>query len=218
MIKRLILAATLAATPVFAVQPDELLTDPALEAQARDISKGLRCPVCQNENIDDSNAAISRELRLLVRDLLMAKYTETLGDVLEAQGQTALAQRLWSDAAKAVNPTADPLDLDGAYQDEVAAELSALGLDAQAIVTQAHGQFDRDAASAQVVDFIVAKYGEYVLLRPQADGANMVLWVAPAAMLLLALAVGWATIRKRGNAPVDLTDAEKARLEEILKS
>lgn len=69
--KPLVLMLLLAATPVFAVQPDEILQDPALEARAREISRDLRCPVCQGENIDDSNAPISRDLRLLVRERLV---------------------------------------------------------------------------------------------------------------------------------------------------
>lgn len=147
--KRLLLAALLTlSTPVVAVQPDEVLDDQVLETRARDISKGLRCPVCQNENIDDSNSAISRELRLLVRDRLIE------GDTNE-----------------------------------------------------------------EVVDFIVARYGEYVLLEPTKDGFNMILWVAPLGMLLLALGAGFATVRRKGTASSDaLTDAEKARLEEIMKS
>ncbi|AUJ63856.1 cytochrome C biogenesis protein CcdA [Aestuarium zhoushanense] len=147
--KRLLLAALLTlSTPVMAVQPDEVLDDQVLETRARDISKGLRCPVCQNENIDDSNSAISRELRLLVRDRLIE------GDTNE-----------------------------------------------------------------EVVDFIVARYGEYVLLEPTKDGFNMILWVAPLGMLILALGAGFATVRRKGTASSDaLTDAEKARLEEIMKS
>ncbi|WP_188789198.1 cytochrome c-type biogenesis protein [Salipiger pallidus] len=73
--RRLVTALALAASlsgPVFAVQPDEILDDPALEARARELSKGLRCLVCQNENIDDSNAALARDLRLLVRERLVA--------------------------------------------------------------------------------------------------------------------------------------------------
>jgi cytochrome c-type biogenesis protein CcmH len=147
--KRLLFAALLTlSTPVMAVQPDEVLDDQVLETRARDISKGLRCPVCQNENIDDSNSAISRELRLLVRDRLIE------GDTNE-----------------------------------------------------------------EVVDFIVARYGEYVLLEPTKDGFNMILWVAPLGMLILALGAGFATVRRKGTASSDtLTDVEKARLEEIMKS
>jgi len=72
MFKPLLFALLLAASPALAVQPDEVLPDPALEARARDISKVLRCPVCQGENIDESNATISRDLRLVVRERLVA--------------------------------------------------------------------------------------------------------------------------------------------------
>lgn len=60
------------AAPVWAVQPGEMLSDPTLEARARALSKGLRCPVCQNENIDDSDAPIARDLRVLLRERLTA--------------------------------------------------------------------------------------------------------------------------------------------------
>lgn len=70
--KRLILILCLLATPVLAVQPDEVLDDPVLEARARELSKGLRCPVCQSESIDESNADIARDLRILVRDRIVA--------------------------------------------------------------------------------------------------------------------------------------------------
>ncbi|MBB3393354.1 cytochrome c-type biogenesis protein CcmH/NrfF, partial [Rhizobium sp. BK275] len=70
MIKRLLLALTLmlAAAPAFAVNPDEMLSDPALEARARTLSAELRCMVCQNQSIDDSNADLAKDLRLLVRE------------------------------------------------------------------------------------------------------------------------------------------------------
>ena len=149
MIRRLILAMVLVASPVWAVQPDEVMDDPALEARARAISEGLRCPVCRNESIDLSNAPIARELRLMVRELLA----------------------------------------DG-YSDE------------------------------EVVEAIVLRYGEYVLLRPEAAGANLVLWLAAPAMFAAALGVGWVTIRRRAVAapPTQLSDDEKARLAEILKN
>jgi cytochrome c-type biogenesis protein CcmH len=67
-----LLALVLFATPVGAVQPDEMLADPALEARARDISRDIRCPVCQGETIDDSNAPIARDLRLIIRERLVA--------------------------------------------------------------------------------------------------------------------------------------------------
>ncbi|MGB8812435.1 MAG: cytochrome c-type biogenesis protein [Paracoccaceae bacterium] len=64
------------ATPALAVQPDEVLSDPALEARARSLSQGLRCLVCRNENIDDSHAELARDLRLLVRERLVAGDTD----------------------------------------------------------------------------------------------------------------------------------------------
>ncbi len=70
--KRLLLILCLLASPAIAVQPDEILDDPVLEARARDLSKGLRCLVCRNENIDESNADLARDLRILVRDRLLA--------------------------------------------------------------------------------------------------------------------------------------------------
>lgn len=74
--KRLALLLWLFAGPAVAVNPDEMLDDPALEARARDISAGLRCPVCQNESIDESNAPLARDLRLLVRERLLAGDTD----------------------------------------------------------------------------------------------------------------------------------------------
>ncbi|SEI43226.1 cytochrome c-type biogenesis protein CcmH [Cribrihabitans marinus] len=144
----LVLAVLLAA-PLAAVQPDEVLDDPALEERAREISRDLRCLVCRNESIDESNAPLARDLRLLVRERLVAG------------------------------------DSDG-----------------------------------EVVDFVVDRYGEYVLLKPTADGANLVLWAAGPLMLLLAAAMGWAYLRGRSRAaPVQetaLTPEEKARLNELL--
>lgn len=145
--KRLILIFLLMAGPVFAVQPSEILSDPALELRAREISAGLRCPVCQNESIDESNAPISHELRVLLRERLVA------GDTDE-----------------------------------------------------------------QVVDFLVARFGEFILLNPDRQGANLILWAAAPAMLLIALLVGWLTIRRRVPAEKQLTEAEQAELERILHS
>lgn len=71
-----ILALLLMATPVAAVQPDEMLADPLLEARAREISRDIRCPVCQGETIDDSNAPISRDLRIIIRERLVAGDTD----------------------------------------------------------------------------------------------------------------------------------------------
>ena len=70
--KRVLMILLFMASPVWAVQPDEVLDDPALEARAREISKDLRCLVCRNESIDDSNADLARDLRLLVRERLVA--------------------------------------------------------------------------------------------------------------------------------------------------
>ena len=78
----LMLAGSVLATPALAVQPDEVLSDPAMETRARDISKLLRCPVCQGETIDESNAPISRDLRLYVRERLVAGDSD--GQVLDA--------------------------------------------------------------------------------------------------------------------------------------
>jgi cytochrome c-type biogenesis protein CcmH len=145
--KRLILILLLLAGPVFAVQPSEILSDPVLESRAREISAGLRCPVCQNESIDESNATISHELRVLLRERLVAGDTD-----------------------------------------------------------------------AQVVDFLVARFGEFILLQPDGQGANLILWAAAPVMLIIALMVGWITIRRRAPAEEQLSEAERAELEQILHS
>ncbi|MBE9635809.1 cytochrome c-type biogenesis protein [Salipiger mangrovisoli] len=82
------------AAVVHAVQPDEMLADPALEARARDLSKHLRCLVCQNENIDDSNAALARDLRLLVRERLVAGDSddEAVAYLVDRYGEFVLLQ------------------------------------------------------------------------------------------------------------------------------
>ncbi|SLN70361.1 cytochrome c-type biogenesis protein [Ruegeria meonggei] len=74
--KRLVLIFALIASPLFAVQPDEVLDDPVLEQRARDLSTGLRCLVCRNESIDESNAELARDLRLLLRERLVAGDTD----------------------------------------------------------------------------------------------------------------------------------------------
>ena len=145
--RRLILILMLWAGPVFAVQPDEMLDDPALEARARAITITLRCPVCQGESIDDSNAPISRDLRLAVRERIVA------GD-------------------------SDP----------------------------------------QVVDYIVARYGEFVLFDPPVKGVNLILWLAGPAMVLAGAAVAFATLRRSKAEVAALSEADQARLDEILKS
>lgn len=136
------------AAPVAAVEPHEILDDPVLEQRARDLSAGLRCPVCQNESIDESNAQLAAELRLVVRDRLTAGDTDQ-----------------------------------------------------------------------QVLDYLVARYGEFVLLKPTTEGANIVLWLAAPAMLIAALLLGWQVIRRKPvAADTALTDAEQAELDKILRS
>jgi len=148
--KRLLILLLIIATPLWAVEPDEILDDPALETRARIISKNLRCLVCRNESIDESNAGIAKDLRVLVRERLVA------GD-----------------------------------------------------------------SNVEVVDFIVDRYGEYVLLKPQTGGSNLVLWGAGPAMLIVALGLSAGYLRRRSKpakAPIEaLSDEEKARLDEILK-
>ncbi len=147
--KRLVLILMLLASPLAAVEPDEVLADPVLEQRALALSKELRCPVCQSESIDESNAPISKDLRLLVRERLVA------GD-----------------------------------------------------------------SDAEVLDFIVARYGEFVLLKPTFGGANWILWAAGPLMLLLAGGVGIAYVRARSSAaaPQDagLSPEEAARLKDLM--
>jgi cytochrome c-type biogenesis protein CcmH len=91
--KRLaLIALLLSSAPAWAVQPDEVLDDPALEARAREISVGLRCPVCRNENIDESNASLSRDIRLMVRDLLVEGQSdqEVVAAVVARYGEFVL--------------------------------------------------------------------------------------------------------------------------------
>ncbi|MFY0679868.1 MAG: cytochrome c-type biogenesis protein CcmH [Thalassovita sp.] len=91
--KHLIVALSLLiAAPAFAVQPDEILADPVLEERARDLSKDLRCLVCRNENIDDSNAELARDLRILVRERLVAGDSdrEVITYVVDRYGEYVL--------------------------------------------------------------------------------------------------------------------------------
>lgn len=87
-----VLALPAITAPVFAVQPDEVLADPALESRARNISRDLRCPVCQGESIDDSNAEVSRDLRLFVRERLLAgdSDAEVMDEVVARYGEYVL--------------------------------------------------------------------------------------------------------------------------------
>jgi cytochrome c-type biogenesis protein CcmH len=151
----LIVLALLSPACAWAVQPDEVLADPALEARARALSKELRCMVCQNQSIDDSAAPLARDLRLLVRDRL------TSGD-----------------------------------------------------------------SDQQVLDFLVARYGEFVLLKPRFAWHTAFLWLGPPGVLvggaLVLLVIAWRR-RALGDSPVGreggaLTPAEEARLARLMQA
>jgi cytochrome c-type biogenesis protein CcmH len=130
-----------------AVQPDEMLPDPALEARARNLSRELRCMVCQNQSIDDSDAPLARDLRILVRDRLKA------------------------------------------------------------------GADDR-----QVLDFLTARYGDFVLLKPRVSWRTAALWGTPAALLLFGGLGLVLFLRRRAPAVAPgLTPAEQQRVEDILR-
>ncbi len=136
------------AGPARAVLPDEVLADAGLEARARHISTGIRCLVCQNQSIDESDADLARDLRLLIRERL------TAGD---------------SDAA--------------------------------------------------VVDFLVARYGEFVLLQPRLSAQTVLLWGAPIAFVLLGAGLAFVVVRRRGAAvagSAPLTAEEMRRVEALL--
>lgn len=143
-----LLLVVLSALPALAVRPDEMLKDPALEARARIISQGLRCLVCQNQSIEDSDADLARDLRLIVRERLTAGDTDQ-----------------------------------------------------------------------QAVDYIVARYGEYVLLNPVVAPHTLLLWfAAPAVLLLGAAGIGFAVLRKRRVEPaalVPLSAEERAALDDL---
>jgi cytochrome c-type biogenesis protein CcmH len=150
-----LLASAPAWTSAWAVQPDEMLADPGLEARARVLSKELRCMVCQNQSIDDSAAPLARDLRLLVRERL------TAGD-----------------------------------------------------------------SDQQVLDFLVARYGEFVLLKPRLSWHTALLWLGPPGLLLgggIALIVA-ARRRARpgtsaqGRDSEALTPGEEARLARLMQS
>jgi cytochrome c-type biogenesis protein CcmH len=136
------------AAPALAVQPDEVLKDPQLEARARGLSQHLRCMVCQNQSIDDSDAPLARDLRLLVRERLRA------GD-----------------------------------------------------------------SDSQVMDFIVSRYGQFVLLKPRFEWHTAALWLLPPVILLAgAVAVFLSTRRRPMATDPALTEAERVKLAEILRS
>jgi len=154
-LRLIMMAVALCATvPTLAVQPDEVLSDPALEARARLLSKELRCMVCQNQSIDDSDAPLARDLRVLVRERLQAGDSDT-----------------------------------------------------------------------QVLDFLVKRYGEFVLLNPRFTGRTALLWLMPVLVLLFGaggLLVAWRRFRRQArpdsptSASAPLTAAETARLSRIL--
>ena len=147
----LVVLAVLGATPVYAVQVDEILPDQGLETRARAISHELRCMVCQNQSIDDSEAPLARDLRLLVRERLKAGDSDT-----------------------------------------------------------------------QVVDFMVARYGEFVLLRPRVNWHTAILWAAPLAILIAGLfAIGFSVRRRSAGTLVPVTklsEAERLKLSAIEQS
>ena len=148
--RTLLLAMVLmmAALPAAAVDPDEVLADPALETRAREISKNLRCLVCQNQSIDDSDADLARDLRMLVRERLNA------GD---------------SDDA--------------------------------------------------VVDYVVSRYGDFVLLDPPFKGTTYVLWFGPlliAALGIMAVFFFFHRRRTAEAAPPPLSEDEKRRLQSLI--
>jgi cytochrome c-type biogenesis protein CcmH len=138
------------ARPLFAVESKEMLVDPALEARARNLSKELRCMVCQNQSIDDSEAPLAHDLRVLVRERLKAGDSDT-----------------------------------------------------------------------QVVNFLVARYGEFVLLRPPFSWHTAALWGLPPAALLIGIVTIVVSVRRRRKAPLpppaNLTVAEEDRLSELLR-
>tara|TARA_R110000850_G_scaffold28437_21_gene79515 strand:+ start:112 stop:600 length:489 start_codon:yes stop_codon:yes gene_type:complete len=137
--------------PAAAVNPDEVLDDPALEARARTLSLEFRCLVCQNQSIDDSNAELARDLRLLVRERLV------------------------------------------------------------------QGDSDED-----VIEYVVSRYGEFVLLKPRFSMQTVLLWGAPVAIFLIGAAVMLVSSRGRDRtvakaSAAGLSEAEQAELAKLLK-
>lgn len=146
-----LLFLVLATLPLRAVEPNEMLADPALEARARVLSKELRCMVCQNQSIDNSEAPLAHDLRALVRERL------TAGD-----------------------------------------------------------------SDGQVLNFLVARYGEFVLLKPRLSWHTAALWALPPAVLLIGVVAIVVVVKRRrserrGEQPQNLTAAEEARLSDILR-
>jgi cytochrome c-type biogenesis protein CcmH len=148
---RLLLALVfllLTSWPAYAVNPDEVLADPALEARARALSAQLRCMVCQNQSIDDSNADLAKDLRLLVRERLK----------------------------------------DGDTDDEV-------------------------------LDYLVSRYGEFVLLKPRLSEHTWLLWGMPVVLVLVGASIVALQWRRRGApaAVEPLSEDEERRLDALLK-
>jgi cytochrome c-type biogenesis protein CcmH len=132
-----------------AVEPDEKLADPGLEARARALTQELRCVVCQNETVDDSNAPLARDIRILVRERIAA------GD-----------------------------------------------------------------SDEEVRDFIVARYGAFVLLKPPFEGETLVLWLAPGALLAAALTLAFFYVRRvnrKNAAPTPLSAAEEEAVARLIE-
>jgi cytochrome c-type biogenesis protein CcmH len=140
-----LIAALVFGGAAFALQPDEVLKDPALESRAREISAELRCLVCQNQSIDDSDAQLARDLRLLVRERLVA------GDTDE-----------------------------------------------------------------EVRDYLVQRYGEFVLLKPTFRARNLLLWLTPVLVLALGALGAYAASRRRPQPPAALDDEERKALDALL--
>ena len=140
--------AVIASSNLLAVQPDEMLKDPKLEARARELSRELRCMVCQNQSIDESEAPLARDLRLLVRERL-------------AKGDT----------------------------------------------------------DQQVLDFLVARYGEFVLLKPPLEGKTFILWALPPVVLVAGAFGLFLAMRRRGSRhqePATLNAEEQRRLSTLV--
>ena len=145
----IIVAASALGSAALAVQPDEMLPEPRLEQRARALSQQLRCMVCQNQSIDDSDAPLAKDLRLLVRERLKA------GDI-----------------------------------------------------------------DAQVIDYLVGRYGEFVLLKPRFSSHTIVLWVTPAIVLLIGALGIFLALRRRRTLPAaaippPLTPDEEQKLAEL---
>ncbi len=145
-----LLAAATFAAPAGAVNPDEMLKDPALEERAREISKDLRCVVCQNQSIDDSDAELARDLRIIVRERLKA------GD-----------------------------------------------------------------SNTEVVDYVVARYGDYVLLTPPFKSYTYALWFGPPVLFVIGIVAYFMYFRRRPDEvaeapPARLTAEEERRLKKLL--